>query len=153
MATVLNLTPGPVVEPRLDSARTEVARLVNAARAALLGSGTAITVEQFAEARNTSLAAARKWVSRRRLAGELVTVIHEGTLLIPAFQLDDAFDIDPAAAEAVGRLVAYGMSGWAVWDWAEVPNGWLDGETPADLLRAGRIDEVVIAIDGLTHNT
>ncbi|CAN5448538.1 hypothetical protein BH23ACT9_BH23ACT9_20400 [soil metagenome] len=150
MTAIPDLVSGPVVEPRLDAARTEVARLVNAARATLLSSGTAISVDQLADGKGTGLPAARKWLSRRRLAGELVTVTHEGAVLIPTFQLDDAFVVDPAATHVVSRLLAYGMSGWAVWDWAQTANGWLDGETPADLLRSGRTSEVAAAVEGLT---
>ncbi|CAN5544777.1 hypothetical protein BH24ACT15_BH24ACT15_09800 [soil metagenome] len=152
MTAVLDLSPGPVVQPRLNTAAAEVARLVNAARAALLGSGTAVTVEQIAEARGTSTDAVRQWMSRRRKAGDLATVTHEGVALVPTFQLDDAFDARPEAAAIVSRLIEYGMSGWAVWDWAEVPSGWLDGETPADLIRAGRVGEVDVAVDGLVAN-
>lgn len=149
--STLDLLAGPVVEPRLDQGRAEVARLVNAARATLLSSGTAVTVDLLARSRGASVAAVRQWVSRRRRGSELVTVIHDGIALIPTFQLDDAFDLEPDAARAVRRLVGYGMTGWAVWDWAQTPNGWLDGDVPADLLATGDIDRVMHAIDGLTQ--
>lgn len=152
MTKTLDLSPGSVLEPRLDAARAEVARLINAARAELLRSRTAVTVDQLADARGTSPDTTRRWVSRRRAAGDLVTVTHDGLVLIPTFQLDDAFDHDDDVATLVRRLTRYGMSGWAVWDWAETPNGWLHGDTPADLIRSGRTAEAAAAVDGLTDN-
>jgi transposase len=64
-------TPGEarVVEPVLDHAAVENARLVNAARAQLLRSGTAVTVEAIAEACGKEAATVRRWVARQRRSG------------------------------------------------------------------------------------
>lgn len=139
----------PVVEPVLDHAAAERARLVNEARAALLRSGGAVTVEMIAEATGRSTAAVRQWITRHRNAGALVTVTHDGVLLVPTFQLDDAFGLNRHVAEVVGRLVRYGMSGWAVWDWFAAANTWLDGRTPTDAVETGALDAVHAAVSGM----
>ncbi|MGI8876363.1 MAG: hypothetical protein ACR2KP_18960 [Egibacteraceae bacterium] len=139
----------PVVEPVLDHAATERARLVNDARAALLKSGGSVTIETTAKATGRTQAAVRQWITRQRNAGTLVTVTHEGTVLVPTFQLDDAFELDVDASAVVARLVRHGMSGWAVWDWFATPNTWLDGAKPQDALAAGDTDAVHAAVSGL----
>ena len=114
--TTVDLQIGPVVEPRLDAVRVELARLVNAARAGLLGSQTAVSVLELAVGRGSTVDAARQWVTRQRAKGALVTVSHEGLLLFPTFQLDTAFDLDHLAAQVVQRLGQEGMDAWAIWD-------------------------------------
>lgn len=138
-----------VVQPRLDHAGAEMARLVNDARADLLASGTAVTIDMLAQAQRKEPATARQWVSRRRTSGAMITVLHDGTVLLPTFQLTDAFDADLAAAEIVQRLTARGMDGWAVWDWIEAPNTWLGGRTPKDALDSGLDGPLDRAITGL----
>lgn len=137
-----------VVEPVLDHAAAERARLVNEARARLLTSGGALTIEAIAEATGRTSAAVRQWVTRRRKAGNLVTIEHDGRVFVPTFQLDEALDLDLHAAAVVARLVGHGMSGWAVWDWFVTPNTWLDA-TPADALAAGDVDAVHRAVSGM----
>lgn len=138
-----------VVEPVLDHAAVENARLVNAARARLLTSATAVTVEQIAAATGRDPGTVRRWIARHRDAGRLVTVTHDGLLLVPAVQLDEVFGLDDQVAEIVDRLVAHGMDGWAVWHWLETPDTWLDGASPAQRLRAGDIDAVRRAVAGM----
>jgi biotin operon repressor len=138
-----------VVQPVLDHAAAERARLVNEVRAGLLESGGAVTIEMIAEATGRSRAAVRQWVTRQRNAGALVTVTHDGVVLVPTFQLDDAFGIDADAAAVVVRLADHGMSGWAIWDWFTTPNTWLDGAAPQRVLAAGDSDAVHAAVSGL----
>ncbi len=138
-----------VVEPVLDHAALENARLVNHARAQLLTSGTAVTVEAIAAARGKNADTVRRWAARQRRLGRLVTVTHDGQALIPSVQLDEALDVDEAVATLVRRCVAHGMDGWAVWHWFEAPNTWLDGDVPARRLRAGDIDAVRHALSGM----
>lgn len=129
-----------VVEPVLDWAALENARLVNSARAHLLTSGTAVTVDTIAGAVDKQPDTVRRWVSRARREQHLVTVAHEGQVYIPTVQLTDALDgVDVDTAGVVRRLVEYGMDGWAIWDWLQVPNTWLGGDVPADLLNAGDV--------------
>lgn len=139
----------PVVEPVLDHAAAERARLVNAARAALLGSGRSVTIEMIADATGRSTDAVRQWLRRQRQAGRLVTVTHDGIVLVPTFQLTDAFDVDDTVATVVAELVSHGMSAWAVWDWFQTPNTWLDGATPAAVMDAGDVTAVRRAVAGL----
>ncbi len=138
-----------VVEPVFDHGAAERARLVNAVRANLLRSGGAVTVDMLAEATGRSPEAARQWLRRHRLAGRIVTVTHDGNVLVPTFQLDDAFMLDEPAADIVARLVGHDMSPWAVWDWFATPNTWLDNITPTAALAVGQITAVRRAAAGL----
>ena len=138
-----------VVEPVLDHAAAERARLVNEARARLLRLGKTVTIELIANATGRSTGTVRQWVTRQRAAGMLVTVTQDGVLLVPSFQLDDAFGLDHDAAEIVSRLVEHGMSGWAVWDWFATANTWLDGATPEAVLAAGDTGAVHAAVSGM----
>lgn len=139
----------PVVEPVYDHAAVEKARLVNQARARLLRSGGAVTFEMIAEATSRNVGSVRQWVNRRVRVGRLVTVTHEGSTLVPTFQLTEAFDLDDGVAEVVERLTDAGLSGWAVWDWFATPNTWLDGDTPEDALRASDRVAVDRAVAGM----
>lgn len=139
----------PVVEPRYDHARLERARLLNAARADLLESGTAVTVTQLADATGVAAGTVRQRIARARKRGTLITVEHNGETLVPTVQLDDAFGFRDDVGAIVARLTAdNGMDGWAVWDWFETPNGWLD-TTPAEAVAAGNLDQVHAAVNGL----
>lgn len=138
-----------VVEPVLDRAAAERARLVNKHRAELLQSGRAVTLGLLARGQDKSHEAARQWVRRQRHAGRLVYVVHNGGTYIPTFQLDEAFGLDPAASEVVAVLVARGFSDWAVWTWFESRSPWLGKRTPADALRAGDLSGLRRALDGL----
>ena len=96
-----------------------------------------------------SAGTARQWVTRHRAANALVTVTHDGNVLVPTFQLDAAFGLDPDCRDVISRLRDHGMDGWAIWDWAQTPNTWLDGDTPAERLDTGDLDAVHHAITGL----
>jgi hypothetical protein len=84
--------------PLLDRAAVENARLIRESRERLLTEAGAVTIAMLAEGRRSNLNAARQWLHRNRKAGRLVTVEHEGDVLIPTFQLDEAFDVDPVTA-------------------------------------------------------
>lgn len=94
----------PVVEPILDDAAAAHATLVNRARAALVGFGTAVTVAELAEATGRSKPAVRRWVAHKRDDRRLVAATqHDGTLLIPTVQLDEAFTLNEPVADV--RLI------------------------------------------------
>ena len=145
----MSALPAPVVEPVYDHAAVETARLVNQARAQLLRSGGAVTFEMIAEATGRNVGSVRQWVNRRVRASRLVTVTHDGSTLVPTFQLTDAFDLEEAVAEVVARLADADLSGWAVWDWFATPNTWLDGDTPEETLRTGDHAAVDRAVAGM----
>jgi hypothetical protein len=153
MAASEVLAGAPVVAPVLDLPAAARATLVNEARATLLRSATAVTIAQLAEATGRSAETARKWANRKSKEGRLVVVhLHDATMLIPTIQLDEAFALDQQVAERTRRLVTWGMGPWAIWDWWETPNGWIhEGRSPADAVRAGDLDAVDRAIDGLTQ--
>jgi len=148
--SAVQLPDARVVEPVQDWAAVENARLVNEARAALLKSGSAVSIDTIASALGKQPDTVRQWVGRHRRAGQLVSVTHDGQVYVPSFQLTPAFDhVDDAVAGVVRRLTDYGMDGWAVWDWFQTPNTWLDGDVPADLLAAGDLEAVLGAVAGL----
>lgn len=149
---IVQMGDARVVEPVQDRAALENARLVNQARAALLRSGTAVTVDAIADVTGKTPPTVRRWVARQRNEGRLVTVQYDGAMLVPSFQLTAAFDeVDPLCAEVVSRLVDYGSDGWAVWDWFLTANTWLGGDTPAAHLAAGDGDALWRAVSGLTQ--
>lgn len=153
MAAAEILVGAPVVAPVLDASAAARATLVNETRAALLESGSAVTVAQLAAATSRGVDTARKWATRKRDAGRLVLVqLHDGTLLVPTIQLDEAFDLNEHVADRTQRLVEWGLGPWAIWDWWHTPNGWLlDDQSPADAVRAGDFEAVDRAIDGLVQ--
>jgi len=138
-----------VVEPVLDHAAAERARLVNKNRAELLRSGKAVDLELLARSREKSLDAVRQWVRRHRRTDELVYVLHNGATYVPTFQLDEAFDLDHTVTPFVSALLSRGFTDWAVWTWFESTSSWLDGRTPASALRAGDTHRVERALAGL----
>lgn len=146
---MLGFGDAAVVEPVYDHAAVVNARLVNELRARLLRSGTAVTIDMIAEATGKDRGTIRQRLTRSRKDGRLVTVTHDGRTLVPTAQLDAGFDLDRDAAAVVARLVDHGMDGWAVWDWLESPNSWLDGDRPAQRLAAGDTDAVHHAVSGL----
>lgn len=142
------MSEAQVLEPTLDWAAVELARRRNQARAVLLQSGQAVDLEMLATGRASNAHAARQWVSRQRRSGNIVTVTQAGQVLVPTFQLEEAFGLDLVAASVVSRLSKAGMSAWEIWDWVTHPNGWLHGQRPQDLLHEDP-EAVTRAIDGL----
>ena len=143
--SILELRSADGVEVRLDHDRVEAARLVRQARDRLLAGAGAVTVPMLAEGRRSTVNAARQWIHRHRRAGRLVTVEDDhGTVLVPTFQLDDAFDLDPLVADTVAVLTAAGMAPWAVWRWFDSVNPWLDAR-PVDIAADGGRDELLAA--------
>ena len=153
MSVAEALVGAPVLAPVLDVVGAAHATLVNEARAALLRSGTAVTTAQLAEATGRTTEAARKWAGRKAEDGALAVVqLHDGTLLIPTVQLDEAFALDREVSQRTRRLIEWGLGPWAIWDWWETPNGWLhEGRSPADAVRARDLDAADRAIDGLVQ--
>jgi hypothetical protein len=134
--SAIELVSSEATKPLLDHAAVEVARLVRASRDKLLTEAGAVTLPMLAEGRRSTLNAARQWVHRHRKAGRLITVEHDSEVLLPSFQLDEAFDLHSTAAEATERLTGAGMAPWAVWRWFYAHNGWID-ERPVDAARRG----------------
>lgn len=144
----IELVASEPMPARLDHAAVEAARLVRASREALLEGAGAVTVALLAEGRGSTVNAARQWLHRQRKARRIVTVEHEGEVLIPTFQLDDAFDLEPLVARLVPQLVEAGLSPWAVWRWFTAHNGWVDAR-PVDLLATGDVAALQRAVQGL----
>lgn len=137
-----DLPPAP---PLLDHAAVEQARLVRLARDHIAGTEPSVDYEGLATGRSCTVLAARQWVKRARAKGSLFVVEHGGRTLIPTFQLDEAFDLDHQASKATQRLVEYGLSGWAIWQWYSAINPWTQTR-PVDTLGSGELGK---AVDGL----
>lgn len=107
-------------------------RLANL-RTDLLASG-AWTLSSLAEARGTSIEAARQFVHRARTESRLFTVTHDGQALVPAFLLQ-AEDLAPRAelAESLATLMQTRMGPWELWTWFTRPTPWLVGDVPERL--------------------
>ena len=126
----------------LDHAAVEQSRLVRLARDRIAGNELSVDYEGLARGRDCSVLAARQWVKRKRSKGSLFVVDHGNTTLIPSFQLDEVFDVDPRVAAVVGELVAAGMGGWAIWQWFTAINPWIDAR-PVDMIGRPEIDQAV----------
>ncbi len=129
----------------LDRAAIEQARLVRLARDHLATTEASVDYEGLARGRTSTVLAARQWVKRQRAKGDLFVVEHGTGTLIPAFQLDEAFDINPASGPVVARLVNAGMSSWAIWQWFSAHNPWIEAR-PVDVLGTPAIDQAVAGL-------
>jgi hypothetical protein len=138
----------PVGDPLLDHVAVENALLVRRARADLLARAGAVTVDMLADGRGGSEGATRQWLRRHRERGRLITVEHAGRTLVPSFQLDEAFDLDPVVADTIERLFQFGLDAWAVWRWFYAENGWI-GQPPVDAAKAGDASALTRAAIGL----
>ena len=81
-------------------------------------------------------ATTRAWVARRRKAGRLLTVSHDGAVLVPAFQLGTDADVRQVLAPVIAALSRAGLHGWGAWTWLTTSTPGLDGDVPADVLAA-----------------
>ncbi len=129
--TIFDDFPSP--PPMLDRASIEQARLVRLARDHLAANEPSVDYDGLAVGRGGTVLAARQWVKRQRRAGHLFVVDHGGGTLIPSFQLDEVFDLNPDSATLVQGLTEAGMAGWASWQWFTAVNPWIDAR-PVDVL-------------------
>ncbi len=134
------------VAPALDHAGVEAARLVRVGREQLVSEQPSVTYALLAEGRGQTEVAARQWVRRLRTSGRLVTVEWDGLTLIPSFQFDEAYEPIADVGDAVARLVACGLSGWAVWRWFATVNPWI-GRRPVSLVSGRRFGQLRDAVD------
>ncbi len=126
----------------LDHAAVEQSRLVRLARDHIAAHEPSVDYDGLARGRDCSVLAARQWVKRQRSKGSLFVVDHGNATLIPSFQLDEVFDVDPRVATVVAELVAAGMGGWAIWQWFTSINPWIDAR-PIDMIGRPEIDQAV----------
>lgn len=145
MAAVIAFEDLPPAPPMMDRAAVEQARLARLARDHLASTEPSVDYDGLAEGRASTVLAARQWVKRQRGAGRMFVVDHGGGTLIPSFQLDEVFDLDPRVAAAVDRLTEFGMSGWATWQWFCAHNPWIEAR-PVDVIGTPDLD---VAVDGL----
>lgn len=112
----------------------EQARRLARQRQKLLATG-AYTTESLRELRgDASASSTRTWLARRRAAGELFSITHEGNSLVPAFQLDEIGSPLPSIAPVLAALAPAELSAWATWTWLASSSPWLGGAEPWSLL-------------------
>lgn len=138
----------PGTSPALDFAAVEAARLVRDARNKLLTSHGSVTTDMLTDGRMSTANATRQWIHRHRTSGRLITIEDDGRVLIPSYQLGEAFDLKPAVADLTKMLTDAGMSSWAIWRWFVSHNGWLD-DTPLAVVERDGDDAVAPALEGL----
>lgn len=146
----LDLLPIRSIDPVPHAAVANALRM-RELRTQLLQSG-AHNYESLAKGRNTTVEAARQFVSRARSKHQVITVQHEERTYVPQFLLDDALDPIPQFAPIIERQGEVGERGWAAWTWLVTPSSWLDGETPAELVLRGKPDPVYEAVARRTSN-
>jgi len=78
----------------------------------------------------------------------LVTVEHQGRVLVPAFQFDDTYQPVPTVRDAVHRLTEFGLSGWVVWRWFTAVNPSLNAP-PVTLIDEKQSARLSGAVDAL----
>lgn len=145
MATVIAFEDLPPAPPMMDRAAVEQARLVRLARDHLASTEPSVDYDGLAEGRASTVLAARQWVKRLRGSGRMFVVDYGGGTLIPSFQLDEVFDLDPRVGSAVQRLTEFGMSGWAVWQWFCAHNPWIEAR-PVDVIGTPALDAAVAGL-------
>ncbi|WP_426519612.1 hypothetical protein ACPPVQ_05960 [Diaminobutyricibacter sp. McL0618] len=90
-------------------------------------------------------------VHKRADTGQLLKVITaEGAALYPAWQFDSTGGLLPHLAEVREALAPAITDPWTIGAWLNSPRRLLDGRTPADALRQGRVDEVLAAAAALS---
>lgn len=139
MSAAITFDDFPNHPPRMDRAAVEQARLIRLARDHLASTELSVDYDGLATGRASTVLAARQWVKRQRSAGRLFVVDYAGGTLIPSFQLDEVFDVDPDVAATVERLHGFGMSGWAMWQWFCAHNPWIDAR-PIDVIGSPDLD-------------
>lgn len=117
----------------LDRSSIEQARLLRIARDQLVENEPSVNYSGLAEGRASTELAARQWVKRQRSADRLFVIDHGTGALIPSFQLDEVFDLNPLVTSAIRRLLTFGMNGWAIWSWFTATNPWIEAR-PIDVI-------------------
>ncbi len=135
----------PVPAPLLDETAVEQARLIRMARDHLATTERSVDYHALSIGRASTELAARQWAKRQRDANRLFVVDHGNRILVPTFQLDEAFDLDSAVTPAVTSLLEFGMAGWAAWQWFTAHNPWIDAR-PVDVIGT---DQLEVAVAGL----
>lgn len=108
----------------------EQARKVAALRGRLMAT-PAYSYETLAEVRgDTSIAATRTWVSRRREARQLFTVAESQRTVIPGFQFNEDGELRSELAPMLDLLMGAGIDGWSLWAWLSSPSSLLSGDVP-----------------------
>jgi hypothetical protein len=102
-------------------------------RARLLDGGW-LDYAGVAERRGVSLNAARFAVHKAAERRTLLVVQHEGTILVPTFQLDDAGEVREELLPVLEPLLA-AVDPWRTWIWLTTPAGLLGGAVPHEAAR------------------
>ncbi|MCW2833670.1 MAG: hypothetical protein JWN68_1623 [Nocardioides sp.] len=119
-----------------DPAYAVPVSLVQAARQARLReellTGSWFTYETLAELRNSSVDAARFMIHKTASLHRLLVVTHDGSVLVPAFQLTPEGEPRPELEPVLLPLLAAGMDPWKAWIWLTQPAALLGGLVPEE---------------------
>ncbi|MBS2936470.1 hypothetical protein KDN32_01790 [Nocardioides sp. J2M5] len=103
-------------------------------RAALLDGGW-LDYAGVAARRGVSENAARFAVHKAAERRALLLVPHEGRVLVPTFQLDDAGEVRAELLTVLEPLLAARVDPWRVWTWLTSPAALLSGDVPHEVAR------------------
>jgi len=103
-------------------------------RAALLDGGW-LDYAGVAGLRGVSVNAARFALHKAAERRTVLLVPHEGAVLVPAFQLDDAGEVRGELLPVIEPLLAAGIDPWRAWVWLTTPAGLLGGAVPHEAAR------------------
>jgi hypothetical protein len=103
-------------------------------RATLLASET-LDYAGVAALRGATENAARFAVHKAAERRALLVLQHEGSTLVPAFQLTANGELRPELGAVLEPLLASGMDPWQVWTWLTQPAGLLGGGVPHEVAR------------------
>jgi hypothetical protein len=100
------------------------------------------TYASLAALRGASENATRFAVHKAAERGGFLLVPHEGGVLIPAFQLDEAGELRRELGAVLEPLLTAGIDPWQVWAWLTHPAGLLGGQVPHEAAREP--DEIAV---------
>lgn len=137
-----------------DPAYAVPVSLVQVARQARLRedllAGPWFTYETLAALRGTSLDATRFMIHKTASLHRLLVVDHQGTVLVPGFQLTAEGEPRPELTPVLQPLLAAGMDPWKAWIWLTQPAGLLGGLVPeqaaADLETADLVPHAAVRL-------
>ncbi len=105
--------------------------------------GAWFTYETLGAVRGTSVDAARFFIHKTASLNRLLVVTHEGSVLVPAFQLTPAGEPRADLAPVLQPLLAAGMDPWRAWIWLTQAAALLGGLVPEQAATDPEVADVV----------
>ncbi|MEZ5377290.1 MAG: hypothetical protein R2733_12360 [Acidimicrobiales bacterium] len=92
--------------------------------------------QDLAAHRGEKLEATQRWLDEAEQDNRLFAVEVDGELVVPASLLDPELR-EIAEWHAVLEVVhQFRGPGWPRWTWIDLPNGWLDGGVPSEIIQS-----------------